>query len=433
MKRMIILISLLVLGVSLISAAKISGAYYTPIVDNLRFRDSSHLKANIIRKLVKGETLVKVKNGKDEVINGVAGTWLQVKTSKNETGWCFDAYLGIVPGAGSKKIIEVLKIRNNVIDTSLLVGDKADQVGILFFDRKRDAGSRYCIQFDTVAKDVEADYLYRPKTFYDFELIELGNVVALSDSEYVFIVDPVFLMQGKTARICVYKPRGVIHDAIMIKNKYTSAHVDYDTMIMGYATLYGTVFENYIHVPSAKSEREAHFTRLYQYVDKKLYPVTAKREVWSPGGWGAFDVTQVMDSLIETSWGTGDMGFFYREMYRYDLKKRGLDVLIAHSPDHLAITKAGKRYKFHVKYDYDSGKLEGLFLGDKNLNVLEKNITIDKSGNFLEIFYADVKSDYSEVEMSVFYRDKNDKQRTGKWVLNVNSLPKIDLREISGK
>ena len=67
--------------------------YYTPTVNNLRFRVSPDLKGKFIRSLNKGEKLELIEKGKAETIQGTKGTWVKVRTEKGEEGWCFDAYL----------------------------------------------------------------------------------------------------------------------------------------------------------------------------------------------------------------------------------------------------------------------------------------------------------------------------------------------------
>jgi hypothetical protein len=67
--------------------------YLRPIEDNLRLRVSPNINAIIYRLLVKGDRLNLLKKGKNETIEGINGTWVQVRTEKGEVGWCFDAYL----------------------------------------------------------------------------------------------------------------------------------------------------------------------------------------------------------------------------------------------------------------------------------------------------------------------------------------------------
>ncbi len=67
--------------------------FFTPNVDNLRFRASPDLQGKFIRSLIKGEKLELIEKGKTETIQGIKGTWIKVKTEKGEVGWCFDAYL----------------------------------------------------------------------------------------------------------------------------------------------------------------------------------------------------------------------------------------------------------------------------------------------------------------------------------------------------
>jgi hypothetical protein len=66
---------------------------FVPTIDNLRFRESPTLDGKFIKMLVKGEKLDFMEKGKEEIVNGVKGTWVKVKTEKGEVGWAFDAYL----------------------------------------------------------------------------------------------------------------------------------------------------------------------------------------------------------------------------------------------------------------------------------------------------------------------------------------------------
>jgi hypothetical protein len=67
--------------------------YYKPIVDNLRLRATPNSNAIIYRILERGEKLNLLRKGKQEIINNVKGTWVQVRTDNGEIGWCFDAFL----------------------------------------------------------------------------------------------------------------------------------------------------------------------------------------------------------------------------------------------------------------------------------------------------------------------------------------------------
>ncbi|MCK4798323.1 MAG: SH3 domain-containing protein [Spirochaetes bacterium] len=68
-------------------------SYFTPTINNLRFRASPSLQGKFIRSLKKGEKLELLEKGKTETIGDVTGTWVKVKTNSGEVGWCFDAYL----------------------------------------------------------------------------------------------------------------------------------------------------------------------------------------------------------------------------------------------------------------------------------------------------------------------------------------------------
>jgi hypothetical protein len=69
---------------------------YIPKVDNLRLRESPSIDGKIIRLLTKNEKLEFMERGKEETINGIKGYWINIKTEKGETGWCFDGYLNII-------------------------------------------------------------------------------------------------------------------------------------------------------------------------------------------------------------------------------------------------------------------------------------------------------------------------------------------------
>ncbi len=67
--------------------------YFTPTISNLRFRETPTLDGKFIRMLKQDEKLELIEKGKEEAINNVKGTWVKVKTEKEEVGWCFYAYL----------------------------------------------------------------------------------------------------------------------------------------------------------------------------------------------------------------------------------------------------------------------------------------------------------------------------------------------------
>jgi ankyrin repeat protein len=66
--------------------------YYMPYVDSLRLRQAPSLQSGVIRLLEKYEKLRLIQKGKQEVIDNITGTWLQVRTTNGETGYCFDGY-----------------------------------------------------------------------------------------------------------------------------------------------------------------------------------------------------------------------------------------------------------------------------------------------------------------------------------------------------
>lgn len=67
--------------------------YYAPKVAALRLRESPTLDGKFIRSLLKGEKLELIEKGKEEMISGVKGNWVKVRTEKGEIGWCFSGYL----------------------------------------------------------------------------------------------------------------------------------------------------------------------------------------------------------------------------------------------------------------------------------------------------------------------------------------------------
>jgi hypothetical protein len=66
---------------------------YRVIIDRLRFRESFNSESKIIRVLSKNEKVLFLEKGKEDLINGVKGNWIKVKTETGEIGWCFDGYL----------------------------------------------------------------------------------------------------------------------------------------------------------------------------------------------------------------------------------------------------------------------------------------------------------------------------------------------------
>ncbi len=67
--------------------------YYSPTIDNLRFRESATMDGKVIRILNKSEKLKLLENGAEATINDIKGAWKKFETEKGETGWCFDGYL----------------------------------------------------------------------------------------------------------------------------------------------------------------------------------------------------------------------------------------------------------------------------------------------------------------------------------------------------
>lgn len=80
-------------GVKLIRVDGPKIIFYQSIIENLRFRNKPFLSAKTIRQFNKNEKLIVLEKGKSETINGVKGKWVRVLTEKNETGWCFNAYI----------------------------------------------------------------------------------------------------------------------------------------------------------------------------------------------------------------------------------------------------------------------------------------------------------------------------------------------------
>ncbi|MDD4893350.1 MAG: leucine-rich repeat domain-containing protein [Candidatus Rickettsiella isopodorum] len=66
---------------------------FTSTVLDLRLRETEGQDGKIISSLTKGNKLEFLEKGKVEVINGVKGNWLKVRTEKGEEGWCFSGYL----------------------------------------------------------------------------------------------------------------------------------------------------------------------------------------------------------------------------------------------------------------------------------------------------------------------------------------------------
>lgn len=66
--------------------------YLTSTIPNLRFRKTPK-DGEFIRMLEKDEKIELLEKGETETIGGAKGTWVKVRTSKGEIGWCFDAYL----------------------------------------------------------------------------------------------------------------------------------------------------------------------------------------------------------------------------------------------------------------------------------------------------------------------------------------------------
>ena len=65
----------------------------TPIIDNLRLRDGDTKTSNIIGYVEKRPYSI-LQKGKNEVIDGVSGTWIRIKPFlQNRIGWAFSGYM----------------------------------------------------------------------------------------------------------------------------------------------------------------------------------------------------------------------------------------------------------------------------------------------------------------------------------------------------
>ncbi len=94
MKKIILLIMLSVLELSCSKPLiPVESKYYTPYINDLRFRESFEISSKIIRLLEKEEKLIIIEKGKEEIIDNIKGNWVKVETEKKEIGWCFGGYL----------------------------------------------------------------------------------------------------------------------------------------------------------------------------------------------------------------------------------------------------------------------------------------------------------------------------------------------------
>ncbi len=81
-------------SILLVTACTVFGdQHITPSAPDLRLRTEPSTKAKMIRLLRKGEKLALVEKGNTETVGGSQGSWVKVRTSGNETGWCFDRFL----------------------------------------------------------------------------------------------------------------------------------------------------------------------------------------------------------------------------------------------------------------------------------------------------------------------------------------------------
>ena len=74
------------------------GGPNTPIikmvsVDNLRLRETPDVSSKVILLMKKNTKVEIIDLGEKTFVNKVSGTWLKVRTTQGEEGWCFDAYL----------------------------------------------------------------------------------------------------------------------------------------------------------------------------------------------------------------------------------------------------------------------------------------------------------------------------------------------------
>jgi ankyrin repeat protein len=72
------------------------GYRFAPSAPGLRLRQKPETGAPLVRSLDQGERLECLEWGKTATIDSRPGFWVKVKTAKNETGWCFEAYLKLV-------------------------------------------------------------------------------------------------------------------------------------------------------------------------------------------------------------------------------------------------------------------------------------------------------------------------------------------------
>jgi hypothetical protein len=79
---------------NLIKSIKFYPKYYTTNVDKLRLREFPSQYSIVIREIPKGEKLIYLdQKNKYDYINNLKGYWVEVKTIKNEIGWCYSEYI----------------------------------------------------------------------------------------------------------------------------------------------------------------------------------------------------------------------------------------------------------------------------------------------------------------------------------------------------
>jgi uncharacterized protein len=66
--------------------------YRMPFVSSLLFRSGPSRNSQALRALGKYEVLEFVREGGEEVIDGMRGRWIEIRTDKGERGFCFDGY-----------------------------------------------------------------------------------------------------------------------------------------------------------------------------------------------------------------------------------------------------------------------------------------------------------------------------------------------------
>lgn len=78
----------------------------TPIIDNLRLRDNDSKKSTIIGYVEKRPYSI-LQKGKNEVIDGISGTWIRIKPFlRNKIGWAFSGYMREMSNEELNSILE---------------------------------------------------------------------------------------------------------------------------------------------------------------------------------------------------------------------------------------------------------------------------------------------------------------------------------------